>query len=238
MLRLVAFGCGILILLAGCTTMKRVSDNSESYLSQSVLELPEETGTKSLFASDEAVLGGDTIEKILSAKISIPPKSRLAVIRFSQSRYIWWSDEFMQMDQTIQGGFIEQLGKSPRLANVSLLPSLITPEKKTIPYLREAAARYQADLLLVYGSGNRFYTKSKMFRPEEVKATCIVEAILLDVRTGIVPFTAVSYQQYTIAKTKGDYGLEETYAKAEMNSVSKALKEICEKLVKYLETAP
>ena len=239
-MKLLVLSCGMLSLLAGCMTEPTLSESDymlsrEHTLAQSLFE--EEEGSASLFTSDQAVLRGDTIEKILNSKISIPQNARLAIIRFTQSRYAWWSDEFMQMDQTLQSGFVEQLRKCSRLTDVSLLPSLMTPEKKTIPYLREAAARYQADLLLVYRSANRFYSRSRIFKPNEAKATCIVEAILLDVRSGIVPFTSVSFQKYKVEKSKEDYDLRETIAKAEINSVSKALKEIGSDLVKFLEAA-
>jgi len=237
-MKLLVLSCGMLSLFAGCVAEPNASDytlSREYRPAESLFE--EDEGTASLFTSDQAVLGGDTIEKILNSKITIAQNARLAVIRFTQSRYAWWSDEFMQMDQTLQTGFIEQLRKCPRLTDVSLLPSLMTPEKKTIPYLREAAARYQADLLLVYRSANRFYSRYKIFKPDEAKATCIVEAILLDVRSGIVPFTSVSFQKYKIEKSKEDYDLSETIAKAEINSVSKALEEIGSDLLKFLEAA-
>jgi len=237
-MKLFVLSCGMLFLLTGCVTESAIPDYmlpAEYGYEESLFE---EEGTASLFTSDQAVLAGDTIEKILSSKISVPKNARLAIIRFSQSRYLWWSDEFMQMDQTLQSGFIEQLCECPRLSDVSLLPSLMTPEKKSIPYLREAAARYQADLLLVYRTASRFFSRSKIFKPDEVKATCIVEAILLDVRSGIVPFTSVSSQQYAVVKSKEDYDFSETIAKAEINAISKSLKEIGSDLVKFLEVAP
>ena len=123
-----------------------------------------------------------------------------------------------------------------RLVDVALLPALIAPEKVTIPYLREAAARYQADLLLVYRADGRAYERPKFLGPDEVKAKRVVEAILLDVRTGIVPFSSVSAQEYLTKKGKDDYGFAETVAKAEMKATVMGLDEVADTLVKFLET--
>jgi hypothetical protein len=229
----------MLLLLFGCATPRVISEDYESIDKYGYGGMTaQEEDLSSLFASDAAILAGDSIEKILNAHITLPKNARLAIIRFSRSRYTWWSEEFSEMDQTLQTGFVEHLRKCPRLSDVSFLPSLMTPEKKTIPYLREAAARYQADLLLVYRSANRFYTRSKIFRSDEAKANCIVEAILIDVRSGIVSFTSVSSKQYTVTKSKEDYDFSETIAKAEINAVSKALKDIGDNLLKFLEKAP
>jgi hypothetical protein len=193
----------------------------------------------SLFATDEAVLSGASIEQILNSKVVIPRKARLAVLQFGQRQpWAWRSEDLAQMSQDLEKGTVEKLQSCGRLMDVSLLPALLALEKKTIPYLREAAARYQAELLLVYRSGSRNYDKYRFLGPTEVKAKCVVEAILLDVRTGIVPFSSVSAQEYIAKKSKEDYGFSETVAKAEMKAIAMGLEKIANDLVRFLEAAP
>lgn len=240
-MREIAVSCALIFLITGCGgTLSSDSDYS-SYFEEdmSFLSKPGSAPMESLFSSDEAILSGESIERILDAKVIIPKNARLAILHFDQYRdYFWWSEEFTEADEAIKRGFIEQLAISQRLDEVSLLPSMMTPEEKSIPYLREAAARCQADLLFVYRFTSRSYRKSKLFSPNTVKAKCMVEAILLDVRTGIVPFASVSSQEYEAKKSKEDYNFSETVAKAEMEATSKALKEIGSELVKFLESAP
>src|SRR5438067_7541462 len=163
--------------------------------------------SESLFGTDEAVLRGANIEPILTSKVVIPQKARLAIMQFGERRvWRWWSEEFAKLDQDLENGIVAKLQNSKRLSDVSLLPSMMVPEKQSIPYLREAAARYQADLLLVYRSQGRIFDKTRFLKPDEVKAKCVVEAILLDSRTGIVPFSSTSAQEYTAKKEKEDYG--------------------------------
>ena len=132
---------------------------------------------ESLFGTDEAVLRGANIEQILTSKFVIPPKARLAIMRFGERRpFYWWSEEFARLDQEIENGMLAGLRAAKRLADVSLLPSMMVPERQSIPYLREAAARCQADLLMVYRSETRTFDRSRFLRPDEVKARCRVEA--------------------------------------------------------------
>jgi hypothetical protein len=71
-----------------------------------------------------------------------------------------------------------------------------------------------------------------------VKAKCVIEAILPDVRTGIVPFSSVSAQEYVAKRTKEDFGYSETVAKAELTATTMGLEKIAEDLVRFLEAAP
>ena len=132
---------------------------------------------------------------------------------------------------------IEQLQACPRLLEVSRLPSLLIPGKKSVPYLREAAARYQADLLLVYLPTTSQYTKYKSFHRDETKASCVVEALLLDVRTGIVPFSTVAVEEYAAAESPDDFSFDETRHKAEEEAVGRALVKVAEELAAFLEAA-
>jgi hypothetical protein len=114
----------------------------------------------------------------------------------------------------------------------------LTPERQSIPYLREAAARCQADLLLVYASGSVTYEKYRFLSPNVTKARCTVEAILLDVRTGLVPFTSVATQEYEAKKTSEDMTFAETIARGRAQAERVALGEIADSVVAFLAEAP
>ena len=59
-------------------------------------------------------------------------------------------------------------------------------------FLREAAARYQADLLLLFRSSCRTFERYRLFEQDQARAFCAVESVMLDVRTGLVPFVATA----------------------------------------------
>lgn len=192
--------------------------------------------TESLFPGDEEVLSGESIDKILNSRVVIPENVRMVVFRMPEnSRWRWWSENFAQLDDDARNAFVAKLEGASGLRDVSFLPSLMAPRRQTVPYLREAAARYQAHLLLVYKTSSWVFDKYRVFAPDEAKAQCTVEAVLLDVRTGLVPFSSVSRQQFIARKTKDDYSFSETMARAEMQAVGKGLIEIASDLVSFLE---
>jgi len=229
--------CLLAVVVSGCA--KGLEKTSGlPYLASAEYQSRPKAG-ESLFATDEAVLRGANVEQILSSKVVIPQKSRLAIMPFGERRArTWWSEEFAKLDEDLESRILARLKNSKRLADVSLLPSMMVPEKQSIPYLREAAARYQADLLLVYRSGSRTFDKARFLNPNEVKAKCLVEAILLDTRTGVVPFSSISSQEYITKKLKEDYGFAETIARAEMRAISLGLEKIGDDLAGFLEAVP
>ncbi len=106
----------------------------------------------------------------------------------------------------------------------------------TLPHLRQAAARFQADQLLIYRTSTQNYQRVKLFSPDETRAYCTVEAVLFDIRTGIIPFSTVVTEDFSAKKEKGDYDLSETVAKANQQAVGKAWLRIADEVKAFLES--
>jgi hypothetical protein len=228
--------CAMLCVLAGCD--QAVVSTSPDYMRSAGYQR-REAATESLFASDDEALRGESIEKILSVKVVIPDKARLAILRLGPDTY--WSrpsDDVARLDRDIEKDFIGQLRNCGRLSDASLLPSLMVPSRRTVPHLRLASARYQADLLLIYRSASRFHDKQRLIGSDEIKAQCTVEAILLDVRTGLVPFASVAAQEYVGKKSEKEFDFAETVARAEMKAVSTALGQVAGDLTRFLDGIP
>ena len=115
------------------------------------------------------------------------------------------------------------------------MPTLLVPEKRTVPYLREAAARFQADLLLVYSTRIQTFRRDRLIGTDEVRARCLAESVLLDVRTGIVAHTARTVEGIAAKKSPGDLNFSETVAKAESDATGKALLKLADTVVAYLQ---
>lgn len=167
------------------------------------------------------MLTSEEIEKILGSKIQLPTRAHLTVLRLGAP------------DETLSWAFLTGsenpltvLGSAPRLSRVSWLPSLLIPEKMTIPLLREAAARFQADLLLVYQSPCQRFQDYRLFRTDKAKTYCIAEGILLDVRTGVIPFSTATTQEVQVEQTPDDVNFYETMKKAEAQATGQALGEL------------
>ncbi|UTW44164.1 hypothetical protein KFE80_07035 [bacterium SCSIO 12696] len=226
----------VITALAGCTTLSTVDTQSRngSYYQSSQ---PTTDTQESLFSSD-AVLSDQEISRILTYQLKLPNQSRLAILKLSQDN-LWrsYSNDFNQLTDSMAADFISELRSSPRIYDASFLPSLLTPEVRTVPYLREAAARYQADLLLAYRTQCQTFQKYRVINPNITKAYCTVETVMLDVRTGIVPFTAVSTSEFSATKQKDDINFSETIKRAELKAVSESLAEVAASLKKFLKSA-
>lgn len=115
------------------------------------------------------------------------------------------------------------------------LVSMLIPEQRTAPYLREAAARYQADLLLVMQPSCRSFERYRVLRSEQSRAWCVVEAVLLDLRTGLVPFVATATQNFDAEQSPDDFGFRETILRAQIDALDEALAEISGAVTVFLD---
>jgi hypothetical protein len=112
----------------------------------------------------------------------------------------------------------------------------VTPPQMTIPHIRQAAGRLQADLVLVYRTSTHNYEKREWFKTARTKAYCTVEAVLLDTRTGVIPFSTVVNEQFAAAETKRDYGFDETVARAEQQAIGRAWERLAAETATFLDT--
>jgi hypothetical protein len=191
---------------------------------------------ESLFKEDQAVLSNEELQKILAARVVVPDKAKLSVVRFGRLPYWWgWSEDFVRVNDQIDADFLGKLRTSAKLKEVAYLPSLVTPNQMTLPHLRQAAARCQADLLLVYRTSTRTYTRQQWFKADQTRAYCTVEAVVLDTRTGLLPFSTVANEFYSAGRTKKELDFSETIAKAEQQAIGRAWVRVAVDAVQYLD---
>lgn len=199
----------------------------------------------SLFPSDQAVLNDAAVTQILSSKLELPVRAKVALMRFSDlegarsyGRYYWRDEEYLKLQQAHVDALIEALKASDQIAEATPLPSLMIPSRPSIPLLREAAVRMQADLLLVFRVGSDIYSQYRTFSKDRVKSYSTCELVLLDIRTGLVPFTrVVSREQLELQKPE-DFDLSETMRRAKQVSAAATLKVAADDLVSFLKSVP
>jgi hypothetical protein len=153
-------------------------------------------------------------------------------------RAYWRDEDYLKLQQSQVDTLTEALMASDQLAEVTPLPSLMTPSRVSIPILREAAVRMQADLLLVYRVGSDTYSQYRTFARDKVKAYSTCEIVLLDVRTGLVPFTRVVSRERLEMKQPADLDLSETMRRAEQTSAAETLKTAAQDLVQFMKSVP
>ena len=223
-----------IMVVAGCTASPTVQRPDEYYTMNA--EAPLTDDANSLFKGDESVIADEDVRRILDYRYTFPKVSRIAILPLGQRAW-WssWSDEFAKMNEEKEQAFVNALRSSKRVYDASFLPSILVPGKRTIPYLREVAARYQADLLLIYRTDCKTFEEYRIFSPNETRAYCTIESALLDTRTGIIPFTSVNTETFDAKVSSEDRNFSETIHRAQINAIGKALLGSAQGLVAYIE---
>ena len=223
--------CLILLSITACSVPVSTISRPDSYYSgyDSGSAVPE-----SLFSGDAAVLSDEAIRSILNYKYMPPAQSRIALLPFGREVWSRWSEELSLSTEQMKSSVIDRLLGSPKIYDASYLPSILVPEMRTVPHLREAAARYQADLLLVYRSYCRSFERYRVFSADESRAFCGIEAVLLDTRTGLVPFTSIASHSFHVKQNNEDTNFRETILKAQLAATAEALSKVSGEVVRFL----
>jgi len=216
--------------LVGCAIPHSTTSRPDAYYDSASAA---QTGD-SLFSGDAATLSDEAINTILNYKYRPPELSRVALMPFGREAWSGWSEELSLASEQVQAEVLDTLRSSPSVYDASYLPSILIPENRSVPHLREAAARYQADLLLVYRSYCRTFERYRLFAADKSRAYCGVEAVLLDTRTGLVPLTSVTSQSYDVVENRTDTNFRETSLRAQLEATAHALGQVSSEVVKFL----
>lgn len=184
--------------------------------------------TESLFDFKERTISEADIQRILDGKISVQDTVRLAVFHYGGTRvqYRQWYDEgSLKARQQLIDSFTQVIKGASRVQEVILLPSIVTGVNPNIHQLRESAVRLQADMLLIYNLHSDIFQRYRVFKKEESKAFATCETVLMDIRTGIIPFTHIATKSAHIKKGKEDFDSAELQKRALAQAVMEAMLE-------------
>ncbi|MCZ0953908.1 MAG: hypothetical protein OXJ56_15170 [Rhodospirillaceae bacterium] len=216
---------------AGCGTQVTTVQRPESFVfAQSQTAQP----IGSMFSGDAEVLSDQAIVEILEYEYQPPPLSRIALMPFEQQVWSTWSGDFLLQSGQLKHFLIDRLRESPRVYDASILPTILIPEQRTVPHLREAATRYQADLLLAYRSSCYSFERYRVFGTDRSEGSCSVEGVLLDMRTGLVPMTWIGSENFSAEQNPEDLNFTETILTAQLEATGVALASVSEASVEFL----
>jgi len=229
---------GLLLLLVSCSPprMAYLPDYQEKPKLES-----------SLFSSDQGVLSEAAVKDILNSKVVLAENAKIALIKYEgndhqvgSSKYYgyfyWRSEEYLKLQQQFIDTAASRLLESPNIAEVTPLPSLLLPKDASIPVLREAAVRMQADLLLIFRLTSDIYYDYVVFGKDKAKAFSTCELVLFDVRTGIIPFTSIITEETLAREKKEDANTNEFMKRAEKKASLASLSASADELLKFFTT--
>lgn len=196
--------------------------------------------TQSLFSDKSATISEENIQKILDGNYSLPKQLRVALIKLesTQKRHYWnyWSDEaYLKTQQAYLDSFTAKLKQSPRVMKITSIPEmLLSKAPASFTTLRESAVRMQADVVVVYAINSDIYTKYRSFKRPDVKAFATTQLIIMDVRTGLVPFTTVVTRDFMGPQNKTDIETDEARSRVQNQAVLMTINEIGDQVTKFL----
>ncbi len=115
------------------------------------------------------------------------------------------------------------------------MPSILANSKSSLTQLRETAVRLQADLLLIFHLQSDLYYKYKLLKKDQAKAFANCEALLMDIRTGMVPHSDVLTSEQLIQKKAEDFDNATMQKRAIKEAVLEVLQKIADGIVFFLE---
>jgi hypothetical protein len=114
------------------------------------------------------------------------------------------------------------------------MPAILANANSKLVQMREAAVRLQSDLLIIYHLRSDIYYQYKFFQKDIAKAYATCELILMDVRTGMIPFSTVRTTEYTTRKQEQDINIDELRKRAEERAILQTLGKVGAEVADFL----
>ncbi|WEK34990.1 MAG: hypothetical protein P0Y53_21080 [Candidatus Pseudobacter hemicellulosilyticus] len=193
--------------------------------------------TESLFNDRSSTISEAAIQQILDGQFKLPQQMRVAIVRIDNTpqKQVHWNDEqFLSTQQAFLDQFSEKLRQSPRVTRLTLIPDIVVA-KSSYTNIREAAVRMQADVVVVYSITTDLYSKYKAFANPDMKAFATTQLVLLDVRTGLIPFSTIVTKNAAGVKAKSEMDIQEARNRLQQKAVLETIDEISKQLQEFLK---
>jgi len=231
----------VIVLLQSCAT-RHATTKGIDFANPRYIEAKSEPEiiTQSLFENAESTITEEGIQRLLDGKIQLPDTVRIAILNMNSTynnynRYYWNNEEALKTERDNFDLLKSKLDSTGRTKKVFLLPKLMTKSNPSIAQLRESAVRMQADLLLVFHIQSDIYYKYKVFKKDEVKGFATCEALLMDIRTGVIPFSDVLTHDVLLKKGDEDFNNEELRRRAIQEASKMTLETLGNSLYSFLK---
>ncbi|TDK45558.1 hypothetical protein [Algoriphagus formosus] len=226
----------LLLLFAfyACTTVKPTGTGSSAqayYQSEPPI-------TQSLFADQSSTISEENIRKILEGTYSLPENLRISLVKLestqNQRSYYWNNEEYLKSQQEYLDRFTESFKRSERVQQVSQIPDLLISSNPSFTTIREVAVRTQSDLVVIYSINSDLYSHYKVFAKTDMKAFATTQLILMDVRTGLIPFSTIVTEEFQSKRMDGELNDNEAANRIKNEAVLLTIQEIGEQINQFL----
>ena len=92
----------------------------------------------------------------------------------------------------------------------------------------------QADIVVVYAITSDIYSKYKFFSKADIKAFATTQLIVLDIRTGLIPFSSIVTRDDLSQKKKEELDHSEAASRIQNEAVLLTISDIGQKISDFL----
>jgi hypothetical protein len=224
------------ILLAACGGARPAVSNPDFSAADTLI-------TQSLFNDRASTISEENIQKVLDGTYKLPPQLRVAMVRLEPAqqlkRYYWnyWNDEqYLKTQQSYLDKFADNFRQSPRVTKLSIIPELLLSKTPSFTSIREAAVRMQADVVVVYAITSDIYSNYRLFSKPDIKAFATTQLIILDVKTGLIPFSAIVTRDQLSRRKKEELDNAEAASRVQNEAVLLTITDIGQRVTEFLNT--
>jgi hypothetical protein len=226
----------LIALLTACSSIKPLENSSAAGFAAGDTLI-----TQSLFNDKASTISEENIQKILDGTYTLPQQLRVAIVRLEPAaqakRYYWnyWSDEqYLKTQQSYMDLFSEKFKQSSRVSKLAVIPDLLISKSPSFTNIREASVRMQADVVVVYAITSDIYSKYKLFSKSDIKAFATTQLIILDVRTGLIPFSTIVTKDFLSQRKKEELDNAEAASRIQNEAVLLTINQIGQKVSEFL----
>lgn len=229
------FLLSISALLISCVTSREITSPSSEYYPRD-----NESITQSLFNEKNSSISEENIQKILNGNFKLSENLRVAIVKLESNqnvrKYYWSDEEYLKTQQSYLDLFTRNLKNSGKVKTVKSIPDLLISNNLSFTNIREAAIRTQSDIVVVYSINSDIYSKYKMFSKTDIKAFATTQLIIMDVKTGLIPFTTIVTKDVQSKKQENELNDSEAANRTKNEAVLSTINEIGEQMNDFLKS--
>ncbi len=177
-------------------------------------------------------------KKYWMGNYKLPNNLRVAFVKLESSqnerRYYWSDEQYLKSQQQYLDLFNEKFKSSNRVKSISTIPDILISKNPTFSSIRESAVRTQSDIVVIYSINSDIYSQYKLFSKTSIKAFATIQLIILDVRTGLVPFTKIITKDFQDKKNETDLNESEATNRIKNQAVLLTIDEIGKQIIEFL----
>jgi hypothetical protein len=187
----------------------------------------------SIFPEDLKLAGNDDVARVLDGRVEHRLGGGLAVLAIGA-----WGGIDAGSGEAVVERVRSGMAGNRFVGEVVPVPRMLMPQRVTASAIREMGARLQCENVLVWSAWQDGRYDSHLFSPDELHVRLTVEAVIVNVRTGLIPLARTIDAQRVISEVKADRDRWDLIRRGQRECLLDGIGQVCERLQRVLAAAP